>query len=196
MNGLAARLFRLSKLTAFLFGLATLVASASTAGAQQALKAAPPVLVTSIGQSLDAFQVQLVVKRTGVAFKYDPHATEEQLTGVKTLFLCIGASLKGMGDAGIKINDELSRASRLLDAAKSQGIYVVVLHMGGTDRRDALTNQIIDVTASRAQKLIIRSDSDADGVFAEIAKASNIPLIVVENAAALKQPLQDMFAGA
>jgi hypothetical protein len=40
---------------------------------------------------------------------------------------------------------------------------VVVLHVGGEERRDALSNQLIELTAPSAQYLIIRNDSDADG---------------------------------
>jgi hypothetical protein len=155
--------------------------------------AAPPVMVTSLGQSLDAFQVQLAVKRTGVPFKYDPHIEANQLGDAKTLVIAVGASLKGFGDAGISINDEMARAGHLLDAAKGKGMYVVVVHIGGEERRDALSNQLIELSAPRAQYLIIRNDSDADGAFAKFAKAANIPLDVVDNTAALKGPLEKLF---
>jgi hypothetical protein len=122
-------------------------------------------------------------------------AEPDQLAEAKTLFLAVGASLKGFGEAGITIKDELTRAALLLDAAKSRGIFVVVLHVGGEERRDALSNQLIEFTAPRAQQLIIRNDSDADGVFAAIAKKANIPLIVVDNVINLRQPLQELFAG-
>ncbi len=141
---------------------------AGYAAAQDKPRPSPPVLVTSLGQSLDAFQVQL---------------------------LAVGASLKGFGDAGITIKDELARAGRLLDAAKSRGIAIVVLHMGGEERRDALSNQLIELTAPRAQRLIIREDSDADGLFAKIAADNKIPLAVIDNVTSLKQPLQELFAG-
>src|SRR5216684_3494301 len=154
---------------------------AGYAASQDKPRPSPPVLVTSLGQSLDAFQIQLVVRRAGIAFKYDPRAPVDQLDDVKTLFLAVGASLKGFGDAGITIKDELARASQLLDAAKSRGIFIVALHMGGEERRDALSDQLINLTAPRAQLLIIREDSDADGIFAGIAKAGNIPLVVIDN---------------
>src|SRR5712691_3573152 len=154
---------------------------AGHAAAQDKPKPSPPVLVTSLGQSLDAFQVQLAVRRAGIKFKYDPRAEIDQLADVKTLFLAVGASLKGFGDAGITIKDELARAGHLIDAAKSRGIAIVVLHMGGEERRDALSNQLIELTAPRAHRLIIRNDSDADGMFAGIAKAGNIPLVIVDN---------------
>ena len=163
--------------------------------AQEKPKVNAPVLVTSLGQSLDAFQVQLAVRRAGIAFKYDPRAEPDLLAEVKTLFLVVGASLKGFGDAGITIKDELARAGHLLDAAKSRGILIVVLHMGGEERRDALSNQLIELTAPRAQRLIIREDSDPDGLFAKIAKDNKIPLATIDAVTNLKQPLQDMFAG-
>ena len=172
-----------------------LVMAASNVSAQNKQKASAPVLVTSIGQSLDAFQVQLAVKRAGIAFQYDPRAEADKLAEVKTVFLAVGASLKGFGDAGITIKDELARTGKLLDAAKSKGTTIVVLHMGGEERRDVLSNQLIELTAPRAHQLIIREDSDADGMFAGIAKSGNIPLTVIDNVINLRKPLQEMFAG-
>jgi hypothetical protein len=180
---------------ALVLGLCAAMAGQSNVAAADKPKASPPVLVTSLGQSLDAFQIQLVVKRQGITFKYDPRAGTDQLADAKTVFLAVGASLKGFGDAGITIKDELARAGQLLDAAKSHGIFVVALHMGGQDRRDDLSNQLINLTAPRAQYLIIREDSDADGLFAGIAKMNNIPLLVIDNVQNLKQPLQELFAG-
>ena len=165
------------------------------AAAQDKPRPSPPVLVTSLGQSLDAFQVRLAVRRAGIKFKYDPRAEVDQLDDAKTLFLAVGASLKGFGDAGITIKDELARAGHLLDAAKSRGIAIVVLHIGGEERRDALSNQLIELTAPRAQRLIIREDSDADGLFAKIANENKIPLATIDAVTSLKQPLQEMFAG-
>ena len=191
--GLSARAFR--SLAAALVGLCAVIAGVANAPAADKPKASPPVLVTSLGQSLDAFQIQLVVKRQGIPFKYDARAGTDQLDDVKTVFLAVGASLKGFGDAGITIKDEIARAGQLLDAAKSHGIFVVALHMGGMDRRDALSDQLINLTAPRAQYLIIREDSDADGLFAGIAKTNNIPLLVIDNVQNLKQPLQELFAG-
>jgi hypothetical protein len=183
---------RIAAVGCVVLGLTTLT---STVPAQTKQKASPPVLVTSIGQSLDAFQVQLAVRRAGIAFQYDPRAEADKLAEVKTVFLAVGASLKGFGDAGITIKDELARTGKLLDAAKSSGTTIVVLHMGGEERRDVLSNQLIELTAPRAHQLIIREDSDADGMFAGIAKAGNIPLTVIDNVINLRKPLQEMFAG-
>ena len=186
---------RFAGAAAVALGLAMVTADLSNVTAQEKPKASPPVLVTSLGQSLDAFQIQLAVRRAGIPYKYDARAEVDQLDEVKTLFLGVGASLKGFGEAGITIKDELARAGQLLDAAKSRGILIVVLHVGGEERRDALSNQLIELTAPRAKLLIIRNDSDTDGKFAEIAKAGHIPLVVIDNVLNLKGPLQELFAG-
>jgi Domain of unknown function (DUF6305) len=192
MHHSASPLQRMTTVGCVVLGLVT---AASTLSAQDKRKASPPVLVTSIGQSLDAFQVQLAVRRAGIAFQYDPRAEADKLAEVKTVFLAVGASLKGFGDAGITIKDELARTGKLLDTAKSNGTTIIVLHMGGEERRDVLSNQLIELTAPRAHQLIIREDSDADGMFAGIAKAGNIPLTVIDNVINLRKPLQEMFAG-
>jgi hypothetical protein len=176
-------------------GFAALSAGLSPVSAQQKPKASPPVLVTSIGQSLDAFQVQLVVKRAGVKYTYDAHAEPDALDDVKTLFLAVGASKKGFGDAGITINDELERTKHMIENAEKKGIFIVVLHMGGEERRDQLSDQLIDVAAPHAKYLIIREDSDADGKFAGIAKAKGIPLEIVDSVINIKPLLDGLFAG-
>ena len=176
-------------------GLVASAAGFSTADAQGAkLKATPPVLVTSIGRSLDAFQVQLVVKRMGVDFKYDPVADSDSLGNAKTLILAVGASLKGFGDAGITIKDELARTTKILDVAKAKGLYVILVHLGGEDRRDALSNQLIDLVGPRSQYIIIRDDSDADKMFTNISKTANIPMVVIDGPDTLKPQLDKIFA--
>lgn len=187
----------------FVLGLVVLVAwaltPASVVVAQDVAvpEAKLPVLVTSIGQSLDAFQVQAQLKRAKVPYEYDAQAGIDKLTDKKTLFLAVGASLKGFGDAGISIEDELLRTNEILDAAAQNDIFIVVFHMGGADRRDALSNRLIEVAAPRANFLVIRTKgSDDDGMFTNIAESNQIPMIKVSNILKLKKTFQEMFATA
>ncbi len=175
------------------------VTPASIAAAQDVATptARLPVLVTSIGQSLDAFQVEAQLKRAKVPSEYDAHAEAGGLAGMKTLLLAVGASLKGFGDAGISIEDELKRTKEILDAAVDAKLFIVVLHMGGADRRDALSNQLIEIAAPRANFIVIRTEgSDDDGMFTKIAESNHIPMAKVRNILKLKKMFQDMFAEA
>ena len=195
MTGIGAHISRRGAITALAGALTVPCTGLGPVAAQESAKPSAPILVTSLGQSLDAFQVQLAVKRAGIAFEYDAHAEPPALANVKTVFLAVGASLKGFGDAGITIKDELARTTHLLDEAKKRGVYVVVLHMGGEERRDAMSNQLIELAAPAAQRLIIRTDSNADGIFTKISTANKIPMTVLENTAALRDSVKEMFSG-
>ena len=187
--------YRLGRALAFSFALTLVIIP--QVGRAQDLPAAPgPVLVTSLGQSLDGFQVQLATKRAGAEVVYDPLADASALEGTGTLFLAVGASLKGFGEAGISIDNERDRARAFLAEAKARNIPVVVLHMGGADRRDDLTNQLIEVTAPEADVIFIRSDSDADGKFKAIAESNGIPLVVVPGMVELLPELKRLFSPA
>lgn len=180
---------------AFAIGTFLLLAPPPAARAQDMPKLAAPVLVTSLGQSLDAFQVQISLKRAQVEFDYDPVAPVEKLAGKKALFLAVGASVKGFGSAGVSFEDELRRGNALVAAAQAAKIPIVVLHVGGAERRDSLTNQLIDAFAAKANALILKNDSDPDGKFKAIADAGRIPVLTVDNVLNLRRPFQEMFGG-
>ncbi len=185
---------RLVRSAALAFGLAASAAMLSSpAGAQDLPTLQQPVMVTSMGQSLDAFSIQLQVRRAGITFKYDNHFEPSDFGDTKTLFLAVGASVKGFGEAGISIEDELARAHHFLDEAKKDGIKVVALHMGGQDRRDDLSNQLIQVIAPQSDLLIVVPASDEDGIFTKISKDNNIPLVKVDSALQLPDLFKKLF---
>ena len=172
---------------------ATLAVAPALGAAQELPQANSPVLVTSLGQSLDAYQVQLATKRTGAEVIYDALAGVDMLQDAQTLFLVVGASLKGFGEAGISIADERERARTLISEAEAGDIPVIVLHIGGADRRDDLTNQLIEVAAPSADAMFIRNDSDPDGMFQTISEENDIPLVTVENIVELVPELERLF---
>lgn len=153
-----------------------------------------PVLVTSLGQSLDAFQVQLMLGRTDVPFEYEQLAGVEMLEDKNTVFLVVGASIKGFGEAGISIEDELARTKSLINTAKENGIFIVVLHPGGQERRDDLSDQLIAVAAPSADLLLVREDSDEDGMFTNIAAEHEIPMVKFGNVINLGGTFDALFA--
>ncbi len=174
--------------------LAMTIVGPSPAAAQNLPKLSTPVLVTSLGLSLEGLQISLAARRAKVPMEFELHAEPENLADAKSLFLAVSASLKGFGEAGVVLEDELARGEHLMDEAESRGILIVVLHLGGAESRDDLTNQLIELAAPRADLLIINTTSDEDGLFAGIAEAGNIPLITIDNLIALVPVLKERFA--
>ncbi len=117
------------------------------------------------------------------------------------MILVMGASLKGMGAAGISMDDELDRAAHFIEAARSQGITVIGAHIEGMKRRsqgadpgDNTDELSIDAIAPKSDFLIIRKDGNEDGRFSAIAAEKSIPLVEVEKNMELFEVLKQVFS--
>jgi hypothetical protein len=179
-------------------------------GAGQAAdaKAELPVLVTSCGQSIGPTTIKVVLQRLKLAFDVDPLATPEMLqakakagTPYKSLIITMGASLKGMGAAGIQIEDELDRAAALIAEARKLGVKVIGAHIEGMKRRaqgaaagDTTDEQSIDAVAPNADILLVLKEGNADGRFTTISQAKKIPLVEFEKTIDLIPALEKLFA--
>jgi hypothetical protein len=185
------------------FTLAAALAVASGAWAQPAApKAQAPVLVTSCGQSPGPLKLTVFLKKLGIAYDYKADATDKDLAAkkYKTLIVVTGASLKGMGAAGVSMKDELTRTAALIDAAKKGGVLLVGSHIEGMARRsqgadagDNSDEQSIDAVCPKSQLLLIRKDGDEDGRFTAIAKKQNIPMIGFEKNLDIEGVLKSLF---
>jgi hypothetical protein len=177
------------------------------APAAQSQPAAPkgqaPVLVSSCGQSPGPLKITVFLKKLGIPFDYKSDATVKDLAAkpYKTLIIVTGASLKGMGAAGVSLKDELTRTAALIDAAKKGGVLLVGAHIEGMARRsqgaeagDTSDEQSIDAVCPKSQVLLIRKDGDEDGRFTTIAKKQNIPMIAFEKNLDLEGVLKAFFA--
>jgi len=177
--------------------------SAPEALAQAAApKAQAPVLVTSCGQSPGPLKLTVFLKRLGIAYDYKTDATDKDIASkkYKTVIVVTGASLKGMGAAGVSMKDELTRTAALIDAAKKGGVMVIGAHIEGMARRsqgadagDNSDEQSIDAVCPRSQALLIRKDGDEDGRFTAIAKKQNIPMITFEKNLEIEGVLKSLF---
>ena len=193
-------------LLAVLGGL--LISAPASSGQGAAPKASPPVLVTSCGQSQGPAMLNVILRKVivgykdvvrvppivihepiGVVYEILPLATPEDLkaTGCKTLIVTMGSSLKGMGAAGISIDDELKRIAEVIDAAHKAKITVIGAHIEGMKRRaqgadagDTTDEQSIDAVAPHSDLLLIIKDGDSDGRFTAISQGKKIPMVLAE----------------
>jgi len=81
--------------------LAFLVPATAGAGAGEGPVFEAPLLITSAGQSNDVQLAVVLAKRAAIEHTLVKLATAKDLGGAKTLGLVVGASLKGLGAAGI-----------------------------------------------------------------------------------------------
>jgi len=170
-------------------------------------KAKEPVLVTSCGQSPGPLKMKIFMKRMKLDFDYNLHANvadlkvkKEQGKPYQTMIIVTGASLKGMGAAGISIDDELKRITDLLEEAKKQNIMVISAHIEGLARRsqgasagDNSDELSIDAVCPNSAMIIVRKDGNGDGRFTKISNDSNIPLMEFDKNLELGDLLKSIF---
>ena len=108
----------------------------------------------------------------------------------------IGASLKGMGASGLTVESEIKRLEEVIEYCKTEGIFIIAVHVGGTSKRGAPgsdNERMIDTVAPSADYLIVTKDSNKDGRFSSIAEEKGIPLTEIEYALNLVDTLNQVF---
>lgn len=153
----------------------------------------PPNLITSAGQSADVQMASVLAKRAGLNSILKKTATIKDMEGIKTLTVVLGASLKGLGAAGIDVEEERERVRTLIAEAQKRGIPLLSLHLGGEARRGQLTDQFISEFLPSSQMVIIVKSGNFDGLFSKICEENNIPLVEVEKTVDVLAPLKETF---
>ena len=184
------------KRTAVLIALGGLLAGIA-AGGQAAPTARPafetPLLLTSAGQSADVSLAAALARKAELPATLAKAAEGKDLAGHRTLVLVLGASMKGLGAAGLDTSKEKDRVRALLAAAKSLSIPVLCLHLGGEQRRGELTDEMIKEFLPSAKMAIVVASGDKDGLFSRICREKAIPLKVVEKTLDAVEPLKAAF---
>ncbi len=171
-------------------------------------KSEGPVLITSCGQSPGPIAIKYLLKKAKVDYKVVEMATPADLKKkhksgkeFKTLVITMGASMKGMGAAGIEIEDEINRTKELIAEARKLKIKIIGAHVGGMGRRsqgaaegDNTDELSIDTVAPNSDLLLLWADGNSDGRFTKISKEFKIPMVEREKKTALSEPLKKIFS--
>ncbi len=182
-------------------------------GQNEAPRAELPVLLASCGQSPGANMLKAIFMRAKLtaetpAYELIMQATPDDLKTAaeagrpfKSIIIVMGASLKGMGAAGISMDDELERTAKLIEAARSQGMIIIGAHIEGMKRRsqgasagDNTDELSIDAVAPLSDFLIVNQDGDSDGRFSLIAEQKNLPMLTVTKNLELLDLVKKIYA--
>lgn len=155
---------------------------------------AGPVLITSLGRSPGGLMAKVLAERAGLAHDYIEGAQPSDLRGVQTLILVLGASSKGLGAAGISLDDEITRGRALVAEARRQGLAVVVMHIEGEPRRGALSDALITEFTPQADYVVVKTDGNADGLFTTLCQAHGLPLRTITTTAEAAEVMVDLFS--
>jgi hypothetical protein len=141
-----------------------------------------PILITACGQSPGGIYIKVVCRKLALDSDYEEMATVATLgtKAYKTLVVVTGTSLKGMGSAGVDLDEEIRRCEALIKKAKSLGIKVIVAQIEGASRRiDDSDEKSIRSMTPLADVLITHKDANKDGYFTRTAADKKIPQMFV-----------------
>jgi hypothetical protein len=189
-------------------GFGVVLGTGSAVG-QAAPTAELPVVLTSCGQSPGPQRLLFFFRRLEMEHAFLERATAQELvarraagTPAGSVLIVTGASLKGMGAAGVSMRDELARTEALIAEARRQGAKVICAHVEGMARRgqgaspgDNSDEQSIDAVCPHADLMIVREDGDEDRRFSIISETRQIPLILFEKNMDLSDVLARVFGG-
>jgi len=175
--------------------LITVIASATLLAqqTQEVPKLPTPFLLTPAGQTPDTLMAKILAERAKLDMKFARLATVSDMKGVQTLLLIMGTSMKGLGTAGVKLEDEMGRVNKLIAEARKNNVKVVGMHLGGAEGRDKLTDSVLSKLAPKVDYLVVVKSGDRDGLFTKIANEKKIPLIYMKTVLTLKTLLPEMF---
>ena len=169
--------------------------------------ASEPVLLTSCGQSPGPVRLKIFLQKLNINFDYNLQAKADDLISkkkegkpYKSMIIVTGASLKGMGAAGVSMDDEITRTKALIAEAKKQGIKVIGSHIEGMARRsqgatagDNTDEMSIDAVCNVCDLMIVKKEGDSDGRFTTISKGKKIPLILFEMNTEISDVLKKVY---
>jgi hypothetical protein len=157
-------------------------------------KAQSPAVITSLGQSPDAYATDVLAKRAGLKLDYNNLLLAEDVSKYKTVLMAVGASLKGLGSAGINLDTELARGKEIVKQAKDNAVFLIIAHIGGEGRREQMSNELLDAVAAQADFLLVTEEGNQDGYFTQVAEKNSIPITIIENALKLEGVLKEIFS--
>ena len=172
---------------------AILIGAAATGWAE--VKFVKPGVITTIGQSSDIAVVKaLLNNKLKLGLDVKPTAQAADLDGVKTMVVVLGASTKGLGAAGINLDQEKERAKALMKAAKEKSVQVLALHVGGESRRGKTTDDLIELCICDSKQVVVVASGNKDKFFDKQAEKCNVPVSEVANLAAAGDTVKTLFA--
>lgn len=175
----------------------TVDASENTSGLEAALvniAVGKTCYLTTVGQA-DSDIVGNVFKKAGAIGSYDTKnmLQASEVAEGSVVFLTLGASSKGLGAAGVDESSERARAAEFAAAASQGKFSLVLFHVGGTARRGASSDPIIEAAFPGATACFIVSSGNEDSFFTNLASTNNVSLYEVSKALELVDYAKGMF---
>ncbi|MFW5981075.1 MAG: DUF6305 family protein [bacterium] len=167
----------------------------------QNVKVEEPMIVTTCGQSPGSLMAQQLAKSEGIEVVREDLLDAEYLQekqeadeGFNTLFITIGTSGKGLGAAGIDMNDEEERINAIIEEARKQDIVIIGGQIEGKARRvDKADEKSMEMVAPQSDILIVHEEANQDNYYTDLAEEQDVPIYIIEDTKETAEVLVELF---
>lgn len=150
-------------------------------------------LITSAGQSTDAYIVEDIANQLMIHNYFMPQAGSEDLKGINTIVFVVGSSPFGKKLTGMDSEGEKERIKELLEKSKSEKLSVITVYIGGKQRRVEETDELLRLISPYTDYLISTKEADYDSFLSELATENKVPLTLVSEVSGISGPFASAF---
>lgn len=151
------------------------------------------VLITSAGQSTEAYIVNDIANKLMIHNYFMPQAKETDLKGINTIVFVVSYSPIVTKINGISFEDEKKRIIELLKKSKKEKLVVITVYISGKERRDKNTDELLRLICPETDYLIATKEANSDNFLSEYAKNSRIPLTLINGVNGIMEPFASAF---
>lgn len=150
-------------------------------------------LITSAGQSTDSYILNDISNKLMIHSYFMPQAKASDLEGINSLVFVVGYSSLGEKLSGISYENEKNRISELLKKAREKNLSVLTVYIGGNEKRDIKSDELLSLIAPKSNYLIGTKDSNYDAFLSTLAKKSGIPLTLTNGVNNISEPFASAY---
>lgn len=153
-----------------------------------------PLYLTSLGQSIDIENLIVRLEHYKITDYYRENILNlDLIRDNSVIFLVAGCSMKGLGDAGTNVNNEIERAYELMAKKESKNLTIIVFHIGGNERRGATSDRLIEEAFKISDLVIFLEAGNEDGYLCEIVNKYNLHHVIYSNIGQMDSALISLF---
>lgn len=145
-----------------------------------------PLLISSCGQTTDAYLMQDLLTELRMDHQFIPQANPDDLTNMATLLVAIGYSPTGLDMIKQSYDAESARVDRLVKAAEARGIPIIAVYLGGGSTYRAKNLKLIEVLLPSVDRLILMNEGTLTRDLQKQASAAAKDIVLIDRIEDLK----------
>jgi len=151
------------------------------------------LLITSAGQSTDAYIFHDIINKLQLNNHFMPEANTYDLREYSSVVIVVGHSEVGMMLNDVLYQAEVKRIRKILQTAEAEQLPVIAAYLGGDERLSNETQSLLKSVCDEADYIIMTSDTDKGPLIKRLTNDGQTPITCVPTIDQLSMTLASIF---